>query len=348
MLIKTLKNLIDVNLPILLWGPPGVGKSSMIRQEAQERGWKLIDLRLSQMSPVDLRGIPVPDHETGRTKWYPPVELPEVKRDGKYGLLFLDELLQAPRDVQAAALQLVLDRRLGEYKLPDGWRVVAASNRVSDKAGTYQIISSLANRFVHIPVACSLPPMDIQSEGIEVNFEAWKAWAYDNNVREEVISFLNYRPNLLWKPTGQVAYPTPRIWGDYVSKIIANSGMDQKAIAGCVGDGPAAEFTAFCRLRDEMPDPDAILNGEDVSAPTRPDVTYAVCGALAARIVAAKKRKNAGKFAANLMHYIKKIPAEFQVLVLKDIFSGGAGDSFIALPEFTAWSKEHKEVFLAA
>ncbi|WP_083515183.1 AAA family ATPase [Fervidicola ferrireducens] len=347
--METLEVLIDLNLPVLLWGPPGVGKSSTMNALAEKRRWALIDMRLGQMSPVDLRGVPVPDHNTKRTTWYPPSELPDEKRDGKCGILFLDELLQAPRDVQSAALQLVLDRRLGEYKLPPEWRVVAASNRVSDKAGTYQIISSLANRFVHIPVACSMPSLDISDTGVEVNAEDWKKWALQNDVAEEIVAFINYRPNLLWRPTGQVAFPTPRMWGDYVNKIIKHAGLNQLAIAGCIGEGPAAEFMAFCKLRKEMPDPDAILRGEDVAAPVRPDVTYALCGALAVRVINANKskKKEAPRYAQNVMRYLTKLPAEFQVLLLKDMFGGGASNLFWGLPEFSEWVKEHREVFLA-
>lgn len=346
--METLEVLIDLNLPVLLWGPPGVGKSSTVNALAEKRRWGMIDMRLGQISPVDLRGVPVPNHETKRTAWYPPAELPDEKRDGKYGILFLDELLQAPRDVQSAALQLVLDRRLGEYRLPPEWRVVAASNRVSDKAGTYQIISSLANRFVHIPVACSMPSLDINDTGVEVSAEDWKKWALQNDVAEEIIAFINYRPNLLWRPTGQVAFPTPRMWGDYVNKIVKHTGLNQLAIAGCIGEGPAAEFVAFCKLRKEMPDPDAILKGEDVPAPTRPDVTYALCGALAVRIINASKskKKEAPRCAKNVMRYITKLPTEFQVLLLKDIFGGGAGSLFMGLPEFSEWATNHREVFL--
>lgn len=347
-MLNTIENLIDVGLPVILWGPPGVGKSSMIRAIAEKKKVNLIDLRLSQMSPVDLRGIPVPDHSTRRTAWYPPAELPDTKRDGEKGILFLDELLNSPRDVQAAALQLVLDRRLGEYKVPDGWQIVAASNRANDKAGSYQIISSLANRFVHIPIACSMPSLSLDSEGIDVDFETWKAWAYEQGIAEEVLAFLNYRQNLIWKPTGQVAYPTPRIWADYVSKIVQKIGLDHKAIAGCIGDGPAAEFVAFCRIKGEMPDPDKIMKGEDVAAPTRPDITYALCGALAARVIKTRNRKNSAEIAKNVMNYIAKLPAEFQVLLLKDIFSGKAGANFIELPQFEKWSETHKEIFLAA
>lgn len=346
--IESINSLIDLGLPVILWGPPGVGKSTMIRSIAEKKKVGLIDLRLSQMSPVDLRGIPVPNHDMRRTTWYPPAELPCPERDGEKGILFLDELINSPRDVQAAALQLVLDRRLGEYKVPDGWQIVAASNRVTDKAGAYQIISSLANRFVHIPVACSLPALSLDAEGIDVDFEQWKGWAFEHGVAEEVLAFLNYRQNLIWKPTGQVAYPTPRMWADYVSKIVKNIGLDQRAIAGCIGDGPAAEFIAFCRVKDEMPDPDDIMQGKDVPAPSRPDVTYALCGALAVRVIKNRNRKSAPQVAQNIMNYLKKLPTEFQVLLLKDIFSGKAGKHFISLPEFAKWSEKHKEVFLSA
>lgn len=336
---------------IMLWGPPGVGKSMCIKQCADELGWKMIDLRLAQMNPVDIRGIPVADRENGRAQWYPPAEFPDEKRDGKHGILFLDEIANAPRDVQTAALQLVLDRRLGGYCLPDGWRVIAAGNRVFDRAGSYQMASSLANRFIHLPICSSMPPLEVSKESVDVNLEDWKSWAYGVGVQEEIIGFLNYRQNLLWASTGQVAFATPRTW-EFVSKIMSVfSSIDKakEAVAGCIGDGPAAEFLAFCRVREQMPDPDAILKGEDVPAPERPDVGYALCGALVARLLKlAKKKDQLAKAIENLFGWLPKLPKELQVLLLKDAGNAGLMTQIAMVKGFKEWSVENSAVFVAA
>jgi hypothetical protein len=348
-MMTTVDKLIDLDLPVLLWGPPGVGKSSMVRAIAERRGWKLIDMRLSQMSPVDLRGIPVPDHQTGRTKWYPPAELPLAERDGDQGILFLDELLQAPRDVQSAALQLVLDRRLGEYELPKGWRIIAASNRVSDQTGSYQIIAALANRFVHIPVGCSLPPLHLDSsESITLDFDAWKKWAYENNVHPNVIGFLSYRPDFLWKATGQVAFATPRTWADYVSKILHHIGPDFTAVAGCIGEGPATEFTAFCNLQDKLPPVQDILDGKEADVPSAPDVLYALSCAIVSALIRLKGKSTLQRAVTNVMRYTLRLPSEFQVLILKDAFGAGLAAHFSKLDDFRTWAAQNRSIVLAA
>lgn len=344
---------LKADLPVMLWGAPGVGKSSVVRQLAQEGGIGLIDLRLSQMSPVDLRGAPVPDHASGRTRWYPPSELPDIRRDGEKGILFLDELPNAPRDVQVGALQLVLDRRLGEYGLPAGWRVVAAGNRVVDRAGSYQIVSSLANRMVHIPVACGLPPMELTGDGVSVDVNAWKVWAYSSGLREEVIAFLSFRSDLLWRATGQVAYATPRTW-EYVSRLLDAGGGKAAplAVRGCVGDAPGKEFLAFLEVRERMPDPDAIIAGKEERAPGRgePDVAWAVCVALAVRMLRQKKKGRDKLVSAcrAVMRYLERLDADFQVFLLTELFwNARVGTEIANLPEFAEWRRRHPEVFAA-
>src|SRR5829696_4762350 len=170
---KALAALVPTRRPVYLWGPAGVGKSSLVRQAAEQLGLGLVDVRATLLDPVDLRGLPRLDGD--RAVWLPPAFLPR----GGAGLLFLDELAQAAPLVQAACLQLTLDRKVGEYELPDGWTVVAASNR----AGAHRLISPLLNRFVHLDV--------------DVSPEDWQAWAVAAGVAPEVRAFLGYRPALL-------------------------------------------------------------------------------------------------------------------------------------------------------
>ena len=185
--------------PVMLWGPPGVGKSQLVVQVAKKKSVPMIDIRLSQMEPSDLRGIPFRQGEL--VEWAIPAMLPDVKRHGKRGILFLDEITSAPPSVSAAAYQLILDRRLGAYTVPDGWAIFAAGNRQGDRGVTYTMPAPLANRFSHFEV--------------DVNVDDWVAWAYNNAIDDRIIAFLRFRPELIFDfdpAHNPAAFPSPRSW----------------------------------------------------------------------------------------------------------------------------------------
>ena len=117
--------------PVMLWGPPGVGKSQLVAQVAEAHDAAIVDVRLSQMEPSDLRGIPFKND--AKVEWAVPAMLPDVSVHGAEGILFIDEITAAPPSVSAAAYQLILDRRLGEYRVPEHWAIVAAGNRQGDR-----------------------------------------------------------------------------------------------------------------------------------------------------------------------------------------------------------------------
>ncbi|MBP6583288.1 MAG: AAA family ATPase, partial [Chromatiaceae bacterium] len=148
--------------PVMLWGPPGVGKSQMVAQIAARHGTPMIDIRLSQMEPSDLRGIPF--RVGNKVEWAIPALLPNLEYHGPSGILFLDEITSAPPAVSAAAYQLILDRRLGEYEVPEHWAIFAAGNRQGDRGVTYAMPAPLANRFSHFEV--------------DTHLDDWVAWAY--------------------------------------------------------------------------------------------------------------------------------------------------------------------------
>ena len=173
-----LRSLVSARQPVFIWGGPGIGKSAVVRQLASALGVPLQDVRALLLDPVDLRGLPFLATD-GRSKWASPEFLP---RDGS-GILFLDELNAASAMVQASCYQLVLDRKLGEYTLPEGWTIVAAGNRDSDRAATTRMPIPLRNRFVHLD--------------FEVDMQEWSEWAIKANVRPEVIAFIRFRPELL-------------------------------------------------------------------------------------------------------------------------------------------------------
>ena len=173
-----LPSLMEARQPVFIWGGPGIGKSALVRQVAAQAGLPLRDIRALLLDPVDLRGLPFLGSD-GRAKWAAPECLPQ---DG-CGILFLDELNAAPAMVQAACYQLVLDRKLGEYSLPDGWAIVAAGNREGDRGATTRMPAPLRNRFVHLD--------------FELDLEEWSRWAVAAGIRPEVIAFLRFRPELL-------------------------------------------------------------------------------------------------------------------------------------------------------
>jgi hypothetical protein len=326
-LTKALEALLPTRRPVYLWGPPGVGKSSLVCQAAQSLGVGLVDVRATLLDPVDLRGLPRLDGDTA--VWLPPAFLP---RSGD-GVLFLDELAQAAPLVQAACLQLTLDRRIGEYELPDGWAVIAASNRAEDRAGTHRLISPLLNRFVHLD--------------LEVSNEDWQAWAVTSQVAPEVRAFLQHRPALLaqFDPAANPrAFPTPRSW-QFVSDVLPRTTDDllHPVVAGCVGDGPAAEFLGFLRLYRELPDLDRVLAAPDAApVPREPAVLYALVGALV------EKCRQAKAPLAAFVTYALRLPDEFALLALRDALA--VSPKLAALPAVQQWiaRARQKGLFLAA
>ena len=174
-----LPRLIEKQRPVFLWGAPGVGKSDVVGQIATDLKLELRDVRLSLLDPIDLKGFPVVDTAKKQMKWLPADFLPTKGR----GLLFLDEMNSAPQSVQAAAYQLILNRKIGDYKLPDGWAVLAAGNRSSDRSVVHAMPAALANRFVHLD--------------FDIDVNDWNYWAMTNGMHDDLRAFIQFRPNLL-------------------------------------------------------------------------------------------------------------------------------------------------------
>jgi hypothetical protein len=272
--LKTyLNNLVSKNLKIstMIWGPPGIGKSSIVAQIAQKHKIDFVDVRLSQLAPTDLRGLPVA--EDGISKWYPPEFLP---REGN-GILFLDELNMAPPAMQGVAQQLILDRRVGSYVVPEGWHIWAAGNRKEDRATVFDMPAPLANRFLHLQV--------------EPDFDSFKVYALAAKVHEQIIAFLSFRPSLLHKlDPQQPAWPSPRSW------VMASQLHKAKLeIAPAVGIETEAEFAAFVKVYQSLPDLTRIFmgKGDGLPFPSEPSVRYATTIGLAVRASDANQAYNA-------------------------------------------------------
>lgn len=242
--------------PVFLWGPPGVGKSDVIAQIGKDLNGLVIDLRLSQMEPTDLRGIPFYNKELGKMDWAPPIDLPDEETAAQYPIviLFLDEMNSAAPSVQAAAYQLTLGRRIGKYKLPDNVVIVAAGNRESDKGVTYRMPTPLANRFVHLEV--------------RPDFDSWFTWAVNEGVHQDVVGYLSFAKNDLYNfdpRSASRAFATPRTWvftSEFLEDADATDAELRDLIAGTIGDGLSIKFMAHRKHAAEMPNPVDVLSGK--------------------------------------------------------------------------------------
>ncbi len=322
--------------PVMLWGAPGVGKSQMVAQIAESHDVPLIDIRLSQMEPSDLRGIPFRVDEF--VEWAVPSMLPNLKRHGNRGILFLDEITSAPPSVSAAAYQLILDRKLGEYEVPKGWAIIAAGNRQGDRGVTYSMPAPLANRFSHYEV--------------EINLDDWVAWAYANGIDERIIAFLRFRQDLLFEfdaAQNPVAFPSPRSWEfahRALQKFDEPSNLLLGALQACVGKAAGIEVKAFVDSLDQMPDLDAIVKGEEVAAPKEIDLQYAVATALVGRAIRAKETDDAMKVHGNILNYASRLPQrEMGVMMVSDMHRA-VGQDIFAVPEFASWADKIADIML--
>lgn len=350
-LLSTIRNIIfPLKQPMLIWGQPGIGKSDIVRQAASMIGGEFIDIRGSLLDPVDLRGIPMIDMVKKMTHWARPIFIPAEGR----GIIFLDEVGQAPTSTQAAMLQLCLDRQVGEARIGDEWAVIAASNRAEDRAGANRLISPLLNRFVHIE--------------LEVSNDDWHAWAVENGIAPEVRSFLKFRPKELntfdaSKDAGVKAYATPRSWS-FVSKMFKSTPPSLRAslFGGAVGTGTAAEFAGFLAYYEQLPNLQSIIdNPSKAPIPHEPAVMWALCAALPDHLRSARMKHDnakgkdaAAKDALAELTKIGKAIITYALRINEDDFSVMLGRDSLAAwvsiretPEFKMWREKHKDVLFS-
>lgn len=237
---------IKMKRPVMLWAQGGVGKSDLVRQIAAELGGPVYDVRLSQVEPTDIRGIPYYNKDIGKMDWAPPIDLPDQETCSQYPIsfLFLDELSSAVPTVAAAAYQLILDRRIGKYVLPDNCVIIAAGNREGDKGVVYRMPAPLANRLVHLEV--------------KVDFDSWHEWATNNSIHPDVIGYLSNNKGDLndFDPKSpSKAFATPRSW-TFVSELIDDE-IDDHTLAdlaaGTIGEGLALKFIGLRKTMYKLP-----------------------------------------------------------------------------------------------
>jgi hypothetical protein len=249
---RSINRAIKMRRPVFLWGPPGIGKSDIVKQIGDDAGREVIDVRLALWEPTDIKGIPYYNADMGTMTWAPPAELPTDPNST--AIIFLDELNSAPPAVQAAAYQLILNRRVGTYNLPKGVDIVAAGNRDGDRGVTYRMPAPLANRFVHLEA--------------KVDFDDWQDWATLNKVHPEVVGYVGFAKQDLYDydpKSSSKAFATPRSWS-FVSDLLGDDDCDtdtlHNLIAGAVGDGLATKFMAHRKVAGRMPKASDILDGK--------------------------------------------------------------------------------------
>jgi hypothetical protein len=324
---------LAADIPAFLWGSPGIGKSDLFRMIAAAAGLPLIDFRAILRDPVDLRGLPVVDKEAGLAKWLPPEDLPDALRHGPEGILFLDELNAASPAVQAACFGLVLDRMVGSYRMPAGWRIVAAGNRASDRAAAQRMPTALANRFAHVFLA---------SSGREFVAD-WIAWGKAAGIHPAVLALIYVRPELLHAFDPKTvdespAFPSPRQWAKVSRVVDAPEGIRRRLIAGLVGSGAADEFEGLFRLYHVVPGivATALRDASAADIPADLSARFAVASALGAKATRANFH--------NVVAYADRLPGDVSVVPVVDAVTRDPGLKETAA--FVTWSLRNKHVVL--
>ena len=326
---------------LMVWGAPGIGKSSILRDVAEELGVGFIDVRLAQREPVDIRGLPMPDKETNSVKWLVSDEWPRDP-DSK-GILLFDEITAADRSLQVAAYELILDRRLGDlYSMPDGWYVCAAGNRVEDAAVAMTMSSALANRFLHVE--------------LHEDPELWVKWAVRHGVDPSVTGFIRFRPGLLFRHEGENlerGWPSPRSW-DRLSSMLGVLGDDERLLPrvanGLVGNAAGTEFLAFRKVMREMDDVREIMldPGRPFTVPDRADRKYALCSAAAFYVWRGKDAEESARLLDGFLRIALELPGDFSAMMMMDALQGDGGaldkarmETVYRHPKYKDWTRKH-------
>jgi len=301
----TIENNLKRSLMVL--GPTGVGKSEVIHQIAKSYGINVIDVRLLLWSLTDLKGIPYPDDTRTYTKWLINDVLPRAERDGDSGILLLEELNAAPKTVQAAAYQLTLDRKIGDYSLCDGWHIIATGNREIDNGVYVAPPAPLADRF--------------EIHEVDVNFSTWRDHAIKAGCNPAVVSYISANQKALYtfKPddTAEYVFATPRSWVA-VSTLLDAGFTDELLrikVEGNIGASEAAGFLKYLKNTKLLPNIEDILYGTIVQSNERKsfsaslDVYYLLIQNFVYAISAElrKRRSKWRLFTDNSISFVKNI-----------------------------------------
>lgn len=371
---KLIKLYVDKKRPFFLEGAPGIGKSQIFRQVAKDKAKELsleyeecmvnikvnydtktasismnkeyknpekyfffLDVRISSLDPSDIRGIPFP--EGMNVTWLTPNWLPNMGS----GIIFADEINMAAPSIQASFYQLILDRKVGDYALPDNWCIMSAGNGEQDGCPVYPMGNALNNRFSH---ARLIPPSS----------ESWTEWAIENNKSMDIISFINFKPTLLFKiekNNKERAFPTPRtitLASDMIEGVKDQNFIHQ-IVASCVGEGFATEFSAFLKLKNKININDILANPKKVLDITEPGLLHTLMGGLAEKYKSQEKPADRKKMMDKILIVIgqKDFNEDFGVLLLKlmKMFDkNNFGKDLIASSEWSKISSKYTRFLL--
>lgn len=320
-LIEATIALYHMRRPGMIWGPPGIGKTDNIVQAGQAIAEELVkdkksglkkvedfqvkDFRVALRDPTDFKGFPVPDTAAGVMKFLRDGELPH---DG-HGILFFDELVSGTPATQAAAMQLTLKNHhgkfaIGDYELPPGWGIMAAGNRETDRGVVHRMPTPLANRFIHLDA--------------EVDPKAWVGWALENNISAELIAFIRFKEELLFKFDPKLdskAFPTPRSWvaTEDIVNSRASKGVQYGMVKGTVGEGPGSEYWGFRDLINELPTLEQIRldpKGCPLPKENKPSARFAITTLMGANVSETTFE--------SFLEYSSRMDPEFQTVFIKD------------------------------
>ena len=326
--------------PLMVWGAPGLGKSTILRDAAREAGIGFIDVRLAQREPVDIRGLPVPGEDG--VKWLVSSDWP--RDPASRGIILFDEITAADRSLQVAAYELILDRRLGElYRVPDGWYICAAGNRTGDRAVATTMSSALANRFLHVELG--------------EDAEGWVAWALRHDILPVVTAFIRFRPGLLFRQEGENlerGWPTPRAW-ERVSRMLEampaeDEGLVRAMVYGLVGNGAGVEFMEFRKLSATMDDVLAIMRdpAAEIKVPQKADLRFALCSAAAYHVWRGRDAEDAARRLDGFYRVCLALTSDFASMLMMDAMAGTdkvsgeeACERLFAHKSYKEWADKH-------
>lgn len=333
---KQLKEVLQIMVPkkepILVVGTPGVGKTDIVLQVTKELDADIIIMHPVTSDPTDFKGFPVntfnQEKDRDEAHFLPFGDLQKLIDATKLTVCFFDDFGQAPPSVQAAAMQLILGRRINGFKVSDEVVFIAATNRKQDRAGVNGILEPVKSRFTIFSMVPDL--------------EGWCEWALKTDIHPALIQFIRYRPSLLndFNPTSDMSNsPNPRTIATCSRhlKLSMSKDIEFASLVGAAGEGFAIELSAFIDIYRALPDADSIINEpKKFKAPKELDKLFAICGAISYRVT----KENF----ANIIEISEKLTADFRIMMIKDCLIRNS--ELVKTDEFREWVKNNKDFIL--